>query len=233
MRDNRQHQEDLKFGPIPRAVLALAGVIAGLELMFSAGDTGLVGGVVGAYWRSTAIENFAFSEWLLREQLRGGIPAAEWHRFVTYGFLHSQFASSAMSTVFILAFGNFLTRFVSSWQVLAIFFAGIVAGAGGFALVLDAAYPLIGSSPGYFAIFGGILAVFLVGKASRRLNRLMLSIPLYFIGLQILYRVIFGGPDFWLADIAGCAAGFLGGIFSCLGFRPGLLYMYLRLTGRR
>ena len=149
---NKRQLENLPIGPMPRVILALAAVIAGLELLFSAGEAGLVGGSVGGYWRSSAINDFAFSEWLFREQLSGGILAAEWYRFVSYAFLHSQFSSTAISTVFVLAFGNLLARTVPAIHVLAIFFAGVISGAVAFVVVLNAAYPLLGASPGYFAM---------------------------------------------------------------------------------
>ncbi len=216
---------------MPRVVLALVTVIGGLELLFSAAETGLAAGLISVDSRQAAIQGFSFYEPLLVQQFSVSILGVEWYRLISYAFVHSHFTSAVFSAVFVLAFGNLLARNMPALHVLGIFFAGTVVGALTFALFLDARYPLLGSSPGFFAMFGGILGVMFVTSGGQ-VDRRLLSIPLFLIGLQVIARLVFGGPDYWLADIAGCLAGLIGGVFSRLGIRPGLRFLFQRIMRR-
>ena len=46
--------------PLPPAVIGLAVVMIGVEVMFNLAERGLLGGAAGIGWRTSAVQNYAF-----------------------------------------------------------------------------------------------------------------------------------------------------------------------------
>ena len=203
--------EESPINPLPPVVVALVVVIAGIELLLSAGQRGFLGGPEAVGWRITAIEGYAFFD-MVWEQMRERryFPPEHMARFVTYPLIHSSFTHAIFALVFLLALGKMVGEIFRAWAVLVVFFASAIMGALVYGLLLDTQYPLIGAFPAVYGLIGAYTFLMWVNYSMLGENRyrafLMISLLL---GVQLLFGLLFGGGYDWVADLAGFATGFL------------------------
>lgn len=199
------------FNALPPLVVALALAIVGVEALFWAGERGYVGGPDALGWRLAAISNHAFLipvfDWMIENRV---FPAEHVARFVTYPLIHAGFAHALFSTIFVLAIGKLVAETFGQPAFALLFLAGTVCGALAYGLVLSDPHPLIGAYPGVFALLGAYSFLLWhdpnrVGPA--RWGAFVLVGAL--IGIQLVFRLLFGGSNDWVADLGGAAAGFL------------------------
>jgi len=115
------------INPLPPVVAALALVIFAIELIFEAGNRGILGGPEAVGWRLEAIQRYGFFAPVLDLMAeRGEWPPDQVMRLVTYAFVHWSFMHMVMVLVFLLALGNLVGRVFSAWAVLAIFLGSTV-----------------------------------------------------------------------------------------------------------
>ncbi|PJN93600.1 hypothetical protein CNY89_19660 [Amaricoccus sp. HAR-UPW-R2A-40] len=135
------------FRPLPRSLLALAGVIVCIELFLELADRGILSDpslrsrvyMVGAFWSGL---------------LHGARPIFEgqgWTMFVTHAFLHGGFLHMAMNTAVLLGLGRFTADRYGAWTVLPVFLVSAVAGGLAFGLMSSDPVPMVGASG---AVFG-------------------------------------------------------------------------------
>ena len=197
--------------PLPASVVALAVVIFGLECLFSLMDRGLIGGATPIGRRQAALELYAFHgaafDWMLETRR---FPPELLAQLLTYPLIHLSFTQTVMACVFILAIGKMVGEAFGNVSVLVLFFAGAIAGAVTYALVLDEAYPLIGAFPGIYSLIGGFTFMKWVHqKAMGDSQAKAFQLIGFLLGIQILFGMIFGTHFDWVADVAGFVAGFL------------------------
>ncbi|HGG06187.1 MAG TPA: rhomboid family intramembrane serine protease [Aliiroseovarius sp.] len=196
--------------PLPSVVIALVVFIFGIELVFQAGNAGLIGGPQATGWRIAALEQYGFYEplfnWMVENrQIRWDFVM----RFVTYPFLHGSFLDAVFALVFILALGKMVGDVFSGWAVLVIFFASSIVGALAYGLVWDTRVVLFGAFPaayGFIGAFSFLLWVRLAGSGENRMQAFSLIGIL--MGLQLVWGMLFGGNPTWVAKLAGFATGF-------------------------
>ena len=196
--------------PLPSVVIALVVFIFGIELVFQAGNAGLIGGPQATGWRIAALEQYGFYEplfnWMVENrQIRWDFVM----RFVTYPFLHGSFLDAVFALVFILALGKMVGDVFSGWAVLVIFFASSIVGALAYGLVWDTRVMLFGAFPaayGFIGAFSFLLWVRLAGSGENRMQAFSLIGIL--MGLQLVWGMLFGGNPTWVAKLAGFATGF-------------------------
>ncbi|WP_425100313.1 rhomboid family intramembrane serine protease [Tropicibacter sp. S64] len=197
--------------PLPPVVVALALVIFGVELVFTLGARGLAGGPAAIGWRSDWMERFAFSdrvfEWM-RET--GTWPLEHLIRFVSYPFLHWNFTQMLFAVVILLAMGKIVAEVMGAVRMLALFFLGSIGGALVFALVLNDPTPLVGAFPGDYALIGGFtyLLWLRLGAAGSNQVRAFSMIGVL-MGLQLVFGLLFGANNYWVAELAGFCTGFM------------------------
>jgi membrane associated rhomboid family serine protease len=200
------------FNALPPEVVALAVVIAGIELIFQAGAAGLVGGQQAVGWRLTAIGDWAVYDPLFAWMLQtGGGGLRDWARLLTYPLLHGGFGHAAFVTVFVLALGNAVAPFYRGWRLLAIFWGGALAGAAAFLLLFASERPLFGGYPAAYALIGAFTYLTVRGLTRAPRDRAFLLIGLL-LAIQPFFGLVSGQglswvPD-WSADAAGAAAGY-------------------------
>ncbi|WP_138467417.1 rhomboid family intramembrane serine protease [Poseidonocella sp. HB161398] len=197
--------------PLPASVTGLAAVIFGVECLFSLADRGLIGGGGGGLGlRLGALEHFAFYgqalDWML---VNHRFPPDQLARFVTYPLLHLGFTHAVMACVFILAIGKMVGEAFGNVAVLAIFFGASVGGALAYGLLLNETFPLIGAFPGVYGLIGSFTFMKwvrqkAVGESQMRAFQLIALL----LGVQLIFGVIFGSRNDWVADIGGFACGF-------------------------
>lgn len=215
---NSPHNES-PVNPLPPVVVALFLVMAGAEVAFALGARGILGGPGGVGWRLAAIERYAFSGEILNWMLATGqFPLENLMRFVTYPFIHAGFTHAMIGCVMVLALGKMVGEVMGNVATLAIFVASSVGGALAFGLILNSPVPLIGAFPAIYGLIGAftyLLWVRLGQMGSQQIRAFSLIGML--LGLQLLFGLIFGSNNDWVADLGGFFVGFAMSLFLVPG----------------
>lgn len=196
--------------PLPAAVVALAVVIFGVEVLFWLADHGIIGGSAGEMLRIGAIERFGFFgpsvDWMIQNRR---FPPELLARFVTYPFLHLSMLNAIMVCVFILALGKMVAEAFGNMALLTIFFAASIGGAFVYGLALDDDFPLVGGFPGVYGLIGGFTFLMWVRRRALGQNQITaFNLIGLLLAIQLVFAVFLGGPGDWVADLSGFAIGF-------------------------
>ena len=199
------------FNAIPPVVILLCLVIGGIELVFQGAESGFVGGPEAIGWRLDAIMTFGFFDtvfaWMLETRQ---VPLEHLIRFLSYSFVHGSFTHAAFTLVFILAIGKMVAEAFSAFVFLLIYVVGAIVGALAYGLILETNVPLIGAYPAVYALIGAMTFVlFLRARMTGENPLLAFRLIIALVGIQLFFRLTFGGGNDWIADIAGFVAGFL------------------------
>ncbi|WP_170333422.1 rhomboid family intramembrane serine protease [Ruegeria arenilitoris] len=196
--------------PLPPVVVALVLFIMGVELAFTLGARGLVGGPSAVGWRLDALQSYSFSpdifDWIIEN---GRWPFEHVIRFVTYPFVSGSFTQAVFVCVFLLAMGKMVAEVFGGFQMLMVFVLSGVGGALAYALLLDPSYPLVGGFPPVYGLIGAFTWLLwrklsLVGENQHRAFGLIAAL----MGIQLVFGLLFGGTSDWVADLGGFATGF-------------------------
>ncbi|MGR3637742.1 MAG: rhomboid family intramembrane serine protease [Shimia sp.] len=206
------HPDDQSpVNPLPPVVVALFLLIVGVEAMFWAGAKGLVGGPSAVGWRLAALQQYAFSaeimDWMLAT---GSWPIEHVKRFATYLFIHISFTHALFGGVLLLAIGKMVGEVFSQLGTFLVFVGSGIAGAIGYAVILDPDLPLVGSYPGVYGLIGAFTFLMWtrLGELGAPQARAFSLIGVL-VGIQLLFGLLFGGNPDWVADVVGFGAGFL------------------------
>jgi membrane associated rhomboid family serine protease len=200
------------FNALPPEIVVIAVVIAGIELMFQAGEAGLVGGREAVGWRLTAIRDWGVFDplfaWMV--QTRTVLPG-EWARLLTYPLLHGSFGHAAFVVVFVLAIGNAVAPVYRGWRVWMVFWGAAVAGALAYILLFSTDRPLFGGYPAAYGLIGAFTLLTRKGLTRAPPDKAFLLIG-FLLAIQPVFGIVGGQglswvPD-WVADVAGFAAGY-------------------------
>jgi rhomboid protease GluP len=193
--------------PLPRSLLALAGLIALIEIALQLADAGWLADrglrdrayIAGAFWG---------------ELLRGAEPlfaAQPATMFITHALLHGGLLHMAMNTAVLLGLGRFAADRYGPGVVVPLFLLGAAAGAAVFA-VLGGPYPMVGASGAVFGFLGLWIAWdwrrhraagITVRPVAMRVLALALVNAMVFVGLQGLLA--------WEAHLGGFLVGLAAG----------------------
>ena len=215
-------QEDTNVSPInplPPVVAALFIIMIGIEVVFALGARGIIGDMNALGWRVAAVETYGFNGQILDWMLINGIyPIEHLIRFMSFLFLHASFTHAIFVGIMVLALGKMVGEVFSQVATLAIFLLSGVFGAAVYGYVLNDPHWLIGGFPGVYGLIGAFtflqwLHLRVLGKSQRR----AFSLIGVLIGIQLVFGVLFGGANDWLADAAGFAAGFGLSFVVCPG----------------
>lgn len=198
------------FRPLPRSLVALALVIAGIELVLELSDRGLLSDpglrsrvyMVGAFWSGL---------------LHGARPVFDlqpWTMFLTHAFLHGGFLHMAMNLAVLLGLGRFTADRYGDWTVLPSFLVSAAAGGLAFGLLTGDPTPMVGASGAVFG-FIGIWTVW----DWRRLARAGASVRpvvtrvLALAAMNAIFFFGLSGMLAWQAHLGGFLAGLLLGMW--------------------
>ncbi|MCG7520143.1 rhomboid family intramembrane serine protease [Ruegeria sp. Ofav3-42] len=196
--------------PLPPVVVALVLFIMGIELAFTLGARGLMGGPSAVGWRLDALQHYAFSPDIFNWMIENGRwPFEHVIRFVTYPFVSGSFTQAVFVSVFVLAMGKMVAEVFGGFQMLIIFVLSGVGGALVYALLLSPQYPLVGGFPPVYGLIGAFTWLLwrklsLVGENQSR----AFSLIAVLMGIQLVFGLLFGGTSDWVADLGGFATGF-------------------------
>ncbi len=206
------------FQKLPKSIVVLAAMIGGFEFLFSLSESASIFGFSGDELRLIAIRDFGFWDPIFSAQVSTfNLINKESLRLFAYSFIHFNFVSSIISVVFTLAFGNLLARFVNDLQIITFYLVSTFFGALGYSFFLNETFPLVGSSPGFFGFVGGFVFILVLQYLEGK-NDLagFLPVPIFLLSAQIGFQLVFGGPNYWLADLIGFVTGFI--LFPLLQF---------------
>ena len=202
--------DEQPVNPLPPVVIVLCLAVVAVELAFSAAEAGFVGGRQGIGWRVNALRDFAFSptvlDWIVT---RGDYSFELLRRFVTYPFVQGSFTSALFGAAMLLALGKFVGDVFHWAAVLAVFFGASIFGAVVFGFLVEGAAPLYGVFTPVYGLIGAFTYLTWVNLGVQGQNQLsafrLIGVLLF---LQLLFGVIFGSSQVWIAEIAGFFAGF-------------------------
>ncbi|MEM9432552.1 MAG: rhomboid family intramembrane serine protease [Pseudomonadota bacterium] len=199
------------FNKLPPVIVALAAVMGAIELIFQAGESGLVGGPQAVGWRVAAIEEFGFLDpvwdWMLSN---GRFPLGELSRIVSYPLVHFSFIHAAFAIVIILAIGKAVGEVFNAAAVLVIFALASAIGALAYGTLVETRLPLVGGYPGAYGLIGAFTFLLWVNLAAVGANSARaFTLIGVLMGIQLVFGVLFGSGYDWIADLAGFATGFV------------------------
>jgi membrane associated rhomboid family serine protease len=196
------------LNPLPPVVWVLALPMIAMEIVLQLGASGVAGGPEAVGWRLDAITRLAFVPDLWREMLSlGQFPPEHLARFVGYAFVHGNLTHTVFAVVILLALGKFVAEVLRFWAVLAVFFSATIAGALAYGLWAGP-QPLFGAYPGDYGLVGAftyLMWLRLAGSGSEYRAFTMIG---FLLAAQLLFGLLFGGGQEWIADLAGFVAGF-------------------------
>lgn len=196
--------------PLPPAVASLFLFIIGIEAVFSLGSRGMIGGPAAVGWRLGAIETYAFSGEILRWMWdTGRWPTEHLLRFVSYPFVHVSFTHALFVGVFVLAMGKMVAEVFGGVAMLAVFVLSGIGGALGYTLLVNDPYPLIGGFAPVYGLIGAFTYMLWRSLSQVGANQTRaFTLISFLMGAQLVFGLIFGLHNDWVADLAGFATGF-------------------------
>lgn len=217
--------------PLPAAVVALAAIVFGVEVLFGMAERGFLGGPGGIGWRAAAVQDYGFFgeivDWMIQNRRA---PPELLVRFVSYPLLHLSFTHALFVCVFILAMGKMVGEAFGNAAVWILYFGCSIVAAIVYGLLLDDSFPLVGGFPGVYGLIGGYTYLLWLRLGQMGEKQLMaFRLIGVLLGIQLLFGLLFGAGNDWVADLAGFAAGF--GL-STLLVPGGLARLRARLRGR-
>lgn len=196
--------------PIPAVVMAICLIVIAVELVLTAAGAGLIGGPAGIGWRLNVMQDYGFSPAVWDRVWNIG----DWDpdllkRFITYGFVHSDFIGTCFAAALILALGKFVGDVMRPIPVLIVYFGSMIVGAVVFGIVLSGTAPLIGAFPAIYGLIGAytyLLWAIIGAQGGNQLQAFRLIG--FLLGLQLLFAALFGTTPIWIAELAAFVTGF-------------------------
>jgi membrane associated rhomboid family serine protease len=198
------------LNPLPPVVIALFLVIVGIELVFTLGARGIIGGPGAVGWRIGFMERFAFSSEIFAWMQETGRWSIEHGlRMFSYPFVHASFTHALFAGVMLLALGKMVGEAMGSFAVVAIFFASAAGGALIYALAVGNPTPLIGAFPAIYGLIGGFTYMLWLRLGQLGENQIRaFTLIGFLLFIQLIFGLLFGANAEWVADLSGFAIGF-------------------------
>ncbi len=204
------HYDESPINPLPPVVMLLSLAIVLPELAFQLGERGLIGGPEAVGWRLAMVNRFAFVDGVFDQMVARRVwPPEHLARFVTYPFVHASFVQAVFALVFVLALGKMVGERFSGLAVLVVFFGASIFAALVYGTLLDEDFPLFGGFPPAYGLIGAYTFLYWlkqVATGGPQTQAFMLIVLL--MGIQLVFGLLFGPRNDWVADLAGFVAGF-------------------------
>ncbi len=210
--------QEQPHGNVPLQLWLLVGVMALIELVLSAADSGWIG---AANWREIAFGYGAFWRVLLHGGAVPSFSAQPYIMFISYAFLHGSWFHFLMNGVVLLALGKLVCDRSGPWFMLFLFFVSAVAAGGLYALLSRSDVPMVGASGAAF----GFIGIWQFWEYSmRRAYGLSLRPVFATLGGLVLINVALAfalqGGLAWQAHLGGFIAGFALGKMAGNPWKP-------------
>ena len=194
--------------PIPPVVIVITMALMAVEGVLSLGESGFVGGPQAIGWRLTAVADYAYSPRVLEVAAQGTLTGDVLRRFVTYPFVHANFTHALFASALFLALGKFVGDIVHWTGVVILFLFSTVFGAVVLGLVAPGNPTLLGAYPAVYGMIGAFTYLMWLQLGAAGKNQLMaFRLIAFLLVLQLVFGLLFGGNQTWIADVAGFFAG--------------------------
>ncbi len=198
------------FNPMPPVVVALFAAIGGIEFWLTIGPV-LIGGSNAIEWRVETIERFAVNShltlWMIENKK---YTLDDLARFVSFSFIHGSMLNTAIACALFLAMGKIVGSLFSAISVLVFFVGSAAVGAFIYSLAVPEGGWLFGSITGIYGLIGAYTFMMWI---TLRVNNAPQGQAFYLIallmGVQLIFSIIFGDNDSWVADLISFGTGFL------------------------
>jgi membrane associated rhomboid family serine protease len=197
------------FNPMPPVVWVLFLILMGIEVVFTLGEQGIVGGARAVGWRLGAISDYGFSgvafDWMVKN---GQMPFEYVIRCFSYMFLHGSFTAAIFSGVILLAMGKLVGEVMGQLAVIILFVFSGVFGVVIFGLLTDQAW-LISAYPSVYGLIGAYTFLLWQRVAGQGMQQLTAFRLIGFLmGIQLIFGIFFVTGQDWVAELAGFICGF-------------------------
>lgn len=200
---------EMPFNSVPAVVLVIAAVMAVVELALSLGAAGLAGGPGAVGWRADLVTQYGLRPMVLPLAVQGEVEL--WARFLTYPFVHGTFTHALFVIALWVALGKFVGELYHPLSVVAIFVVATIGGGVVFALaggVFGFDGWLFGGYPPVYGLIGAFTYVMWLRIGMAGGNQLAaFRLIGVLMGLQLVFGLLFGSDETWIADLAGFAFG--------------------------
>ena len=197
--------------PLPPVVWALFVPVFVIEVIFLAATEGFIGGAQGVGWRLQSTLQYGFFDSVFEQMwAQGRWPLEHVIRFVSYPFIHLNFTHAMFAGVILLAMGKMVGEAMGNLAVALLFFGSAIGGAMIFTLILNAGnLPLIGAMPGVYGLIGGFTWILWQNLAAVGAQQARaFSLIGFLMGIQLVFGLLFGSDNTWVADLGGFCTGF-------------------------
>lgn len=234
-RPDPDFEHETQFEPpinkLPVVVVILFMAMAGIELVLSMGEAGLIGGPEAIGWRLGLVRDWGFSgNFFDQMRAQGFYPIEHMARFVTYPFIHLSFTHALIAIVLMLALGKMAAEVMGPLAMIALFVLSGIGGALAYSLLLNDPVWLVGAYPAVYGLIGGysfLLWRKLATTGGRQLEAFTLIALL--MALQLIWSLFASIGNGWVAELTGFVCGFL----LCFICAPGEWARLLRRLRQR
>lgn len=197
--------------PVSPIVVVFFLLILGVELVLTLGAQGAIGGPEAIGWRLGAMQDYGFNGAIFDEmRARNLWPGEHVLRFVSFMFVHLSLTHMIVAGVMLLALGKFVGEVFAPWAVALVFLGSGVGGAVIWGLLLNDTGYLIGAFPGVYGLIGAFSYVLWLKLGQRGENQWRAFVLIGFLmAIQLVFGILFGARNDWLADLSGFVCGFL------------------------
>ncbi len=223
------------FNPLPPVVILACVAIAAVELMMQGAERGFLGGPEASGWRLEAIRTYGYFDgvlgWIIENR---SIPFELVIRFVTYPLIHGNFTHAAFTIVFMLAIGKMVAEVFSSLAFVLVVLLSTIFGAVAYSVFLTGEAPLFGAYPAVYGLIGALTFMLWVRAKVEGSNQIRaFSLIAALLAIQLFFKLVFGGGNDWVADIAGFMTGFLVSFLVAPGGNQRILQWLNQVRRRR
>ena len=181
------------------------------ELILIGADFGLWGSNL---WRDVAYAFGAFWGGLL-DNWQPNYAIQPYSMFLSYAFLHAGITHLVLNMLTLVTLGRLTLERTHQFGFLLIYFASVIGGGFGFALLSQINQPMVGASGGLFGL-AGYVVIWNISVAWRRVSRadrwralrVYLLTPIAFlIAIHPVLYLLTGYPIAWETHLGGFLTG--------------------------
>ena len=210
--DTKRPAKPKAFHPVSPVVVVLVAAMVIVELVFQAGEHGLIGGPLAEGWRVEVARHFGFHKAVFDHILMGGDlePKVIWP-FLSYLFVHQGFLHMLIASALILAMGKMIAEMFSGLAVIVLFILCGLTSAVVFGFFSkEGGFPLVGAYPVFYGFIGTFtwIRIFELRSLGKNILPAFQAVGMFAI-FRGTFAVFTGVPNGWTADLTGLLTGFL------------------------
>ena len=208
------------INPIPAVILAILCGIVLVEIFLVFGFGGLVGKSGVAAERLILIQKYGVTPDLASWMFETSNFSIDYvSRFIVYPFVNLSSLSVVFATVLLLALGKIVGEVFSALSVVLIWFLTTTLAAFFYSMSATDGQILVGSYPGIYGFVGAYTFVswIILRLAEEKNQSQAFSLIVALMSIQLLFSLVFGTGQLWIADFAGFVIGFIISFFLTPG----------------